>query len=54
MTNAKEKVLAAINSPIRKGNGEIFAFLAKMQMGGVRVSIIMSLEVKIVSTATVK
>lgn len=54
ITNAKEKVFAAINSPKRKGKGEILAFLAKMQTGGVRVKIIMSLEVNMVSTATVK
>ena len=46
------QVFAAINSPNKNGNGEIFAFFAKIQIGGVNVKIITSLEVNTVRTET--
>ena len=46
------QVFAATNSPNKKGRGEIFAFLANMQIGGVKVKIIISFEVKTVKIET--
>jgi hypothetical protein len=44
------QVLAATNSPIKNGRGDMPAFLQNIQISGVKVSIITSLEVKTVRT----
>ena len=46
-------VLAATNSDTRYGSGSMCAFFAKQQMNGVNVKMIISFDVKTVSSATV-
>jgi hypothetical protein len=48
------QVFAATNSPTKKGSGEMPAFLQKMQIGGVKVKMIISLEVNTVKTETIR
>lgn len=48
------QALALTNSDTRYGVGSIFACFVNEQINGVKVKIIMSFEVKIVSTAMIK
>ena len=52
--NIIDHVLAAVNSAIKNGKGEILVLLQKKQINGVKVSITISLEVNTVKKDTKK